>query len=207
MFDLELTIRALLIIAIFTYLIKDTIIYRFAERIFVGLAFAVVAVTGVSVIFNTSLIPATEGNFIGIPGLILGILMFARLSKGLTYVGRWPLALLMGVGSGISLGGIVQTTVTRQMRAIAGTTFTGSPLEVLGSILAVVFALCSILYFIFTYKTGSGILEYPAKLGRLALMLTFGAAYGMTVAGRYALLASNILFLVREWLMGLLGMA
>ncbi len=207
---MTVTISSILTIMVLSYVWKDSILFRFCDYLFVGLAFATVGATGAIVIMNTAILPATKGNFLGIPGLILGLLMFSRFSKNLSYMSRWPLALLMGVGAGISLGGTVQTQVTAQIQAMAEISqyvrAAGNPAAFIGEVVTLVFAVCSILFFIFTIKQ-TGALSLPSKIGRLALMITFGAGYGMTVTGRYALLTDSLILIIRDWIMtGLLGM-
>ena len=205
---IAVSVSAILTIFVLSYIFKDTILFRFCDFLFVGLAFATVGATGAIVIVNTAILPATKGNFSGIPGLILGLLIFSRFSKKLSYMSRWPLALLMGVGAGIALGGTVQTQVTAQMQAMAEVSqyirAARNPIALTGEIITLVFAVCSIIFFIFTIKQ-TGALLLPSKLGRLALMITFGAGYGMTVTGRYALLTDSLILIIRDWIMTLLG--
>ena len=86
------TLAVLLTLAIFSFLYKDNPFYRFAEQLFVGVAAGYFTM----ILIYTGLIPTLinplfyEGKWwYAIPG-ILGIMMWFRFSKKLSWISRIP---------------------------------------------------------------------------------------------------------------------
>jgi hypothetical protein len=200
------TVAALLSLMVMSYIYKYNKFYEFASNTFAGAAFGITTITGVSIILNTGILPAMNGNFGGIPGLILGVLVFTRLSKEWSHFSSWPLALVLGTASGFALGGMVNSQVLQQFLAIGRAKILGVGLaDALGGICLVVFGICATLFFTFTVKDNEA-LRTLRNIGKYGIMLAFGGSFGMEVAGRVALLASRVTLIVRTWLMGLLGL-
>jgi hypothetical protein len=64
--------------------------------------------------------------------------------------------------------------------------------------------LSALLYFFFSWRH-TGIIGGISKLGRVFLMIGFGASFGLTVMGRVSLLIGRVDFLINIWLKQLLS--
>lgn len=217
-------ISALLTLCIFSFLWGDNFFYKFAESLFVGVSAAYLMVVGfwtgiVQNLFGTlapglmrdqlGLLPGLpetkEPEIIYIVPLILSFLMLMRLSPKGGWISRWPLAFFIGATAGVRLLGFFESDFVRQiqntllplvvMQADGTFDFWGS----LQNVTIVVGVMASLVYFFFSVEH-TGAVGKVSRLGIWFLMITFGANFGYTVMGRFALLAQRLEFLFDDWL-------
>ena len=67
------------------------------------------------------------------------------------------------------------------------------------NVLIVLGVAASLSYFFFSWES-KGVLAVPSKIGRIVMMITFGAAFGNTVMGRMSLLIGRLQYLWGTWL-------
>lgn len=215
-------IAALLTLCIFSFLYRDNPFYKFAESVVVGVTAAYWMVVG----FWSTVMPNLIGKLFpafvqswAMPGLspvredfwfmyfipfVLGVLLLWRLMPVGSWVGRWPLAFVIGTFAGLRLLGFLHADFLSQIRN------TLVPLVVMedGSFdwkmsfwntLTVCGVLSGVVYFFFSVEH-KGWVGKVSKSGIWVLMITFGAAFGYTVMGRIALLAIRLEFLMDDWL-------
>ncbi len=205
-------VAAFLTLSIYSVLYRDNPFYRFAEHLFVGVSvgYGIVlsiyqgfipfawkpftaAITGESMIGFIKLIP-----------ICIGLLFFARLSPRHTWLIRYPIAILIGFGSGIAIPNVLRANIFEQTRGTiapfaeiaAGTLSAG---EIFGAILMVIGVICTLTYFFFSLEH-RGAVGGLSKVGIAFLMIGFGSAFGNTVMGRVALLIQRADFLLGDWL-------
>jgi len=188
------TLAAILTIFTFSFLYKDNPLYKFAEHLVVGVGAGYFVV----LLVLTSLKPklwdpvlAGEWWYL-IPGL-LGLMMWFRFSRKLSWLSRYPIAFYIGT-SGVAIPLYMYNNVNRQLSATLdlGMGF-GSMAEVWG-ILIVIGVLTGLMYFFFS-KEHKGAFGAAAKVGIWVLMLGFGASFGYTVMARVSLFVQRIAFL------------
>ncbi|MBI3872583.1 MAG: hypothetical protein HY304_05855 [candidate division Zixibacteria bacterium] len=190
----ELTITALLTLAIYSFLYGDNPFYRFAEHLLVGLSigYSLVLTVG-SIIMPKVVTPLAHGDFAALVPLLLGGAMFLRLS---TRLGRWsqiPMALLIGAGAGASIPAMLQARVLKQMAStISGVGSVDGAIILMG-------VLATLTYFVFT-REQTGLWGKSATVGRYFMMIFFGATFAYTVMSRVALLIGRLEFLLGDWL-------
>lgn len=190
----ELTITALLTLAIYSFLYGDNPFYRFAEHLLVGLSigYSLVLTVG-SIIMPKVVTPLAHGDFAALVPLLLGGAMFLRLS---TRLGRWsqiPMALLIGAGAGASIPAMLQARVLKQMAStISGAGSVDGAIILMG-------VLATLTYFVFT-REQTGLWGKSATVGRYFMMIFFGATFAYTVMSRVALLIGRLEFLLGDWL-------
>ena len=213
---LGIWVAALLTLCIYSFLYRDNPFYRFAEHLFVGISVGY----GIVLSIHQGFIPfawkpfyaaVTGGSFRGLIKLIpigFGLLFFARLSPRHTWLIRYPIAILIGFGSGIAIPNVLRANIFEQTRGTiepfaamhAGTIPQGEMVgTVIGSILMVVGVICTLTYFFFSVEH-RGPVKWLSKVGIAFLMIGFGSAFGNTVMGRVALLIQRIDFLLSDWL-------
>ena len=190
---------ALCTFAIYSFLWKENRFFRAFQNLFVGLAAGYSLVVNFNNIKRQAWGPLIDkGDLSMLVPMLLGILLFTRLSKKYSWVARYPMAFLMGIGSALSMKAIesdfvrqIQASIiTWQGKGIGGT-FNNLVLT-LGTAFALV-------YFFFTFKPTKAT-ELTGRLGRWVLMLCFGAAFGSAVQGRLSLVISQMQFLLKDWL-------
>ncbi len=111
-------IAALLTLAIFSFLVKDNPVYKFAEHLFVGVSAGYwIAYQYHNVLHPNLISKLMEGQWwMIIPG-ILGVLMLMRLVPSIAWISRWALAFIVGTTAGISIIMYLQANVIIQMKA------------------------------------------------------------------------------------------
>ncbi len=199
------TIAAFFTISVFSFMYKDNFMYKIAESIVVGISAGYFTV----LLVWTSLRPKFWEPIVNdhnywylIPGL-LGLLMYFRFSPTLGWLARYPLALYIGIGSGIAIPLQLQTFVLTQVKAtILPVHFIVdnriNP-EGINNFLIVVFVITALIYFFFSLDH-KGIVGRSATFGIWIIMIGFGASFGYTVMARVSLLIGRIQFLMSDWL-------
>lgn len=188
-------IATLLTLCIFSFLYKDNPFYRFAEHLFVGVSAGYWAMYS----WYNVLLPNLgrplfmEHRLILLIPLTLGILMLLRLFPKIGWLSRWPLAFIVGMTSGYYLVTFLQTNALAQARA------TIVPLNNINNVILIVGVATGLLYFFFSTQH-KGAVGVSARIGRMFLMVAFGASFGYTVMARISLLIGRIYFLLEEWL-------
>ena len=218
---------ALLTLCTLSYLYNDNPFYRFAEAVVVGVSAAYYMVVAVW----TAIVPnlfgklwpqAVQSTFM--PGLsaeredywwlyvvplVLGIMVLWRLAPRGAWIGRWPLAFVVGTTAAVRLTGYLEADFLSQIKATilplvamkpdASGTMVFSLGDSVRNILIVFGVLSALVYFLFSVEH-KGVIGRIARAGTWTLMICFGAAFGYTVMGRIALLAIRFEFLFDDWL-------
>ncbi|QOR33746.1 hypothetical protein IMX26_09550 [Clostridium sp. 'deep sea'] len=191
-------IAALGTLGLMSFAIKENPFYRFVEHVYVGIGAAHSVVLGWESLKTTAITPIANGNLIKIVPLIIGLMLYTRFVKGAMWMSRYPLAMLVGIGTGLTIKGTIGAQIIDQVKA------TLLPLTSIDNII-IVFGLLSVLmFFYFTRKNTNKIFNASSRVGRYVMMIAFGALFGNAVMGRMSLMIGRVQFLLGEWL-GLLG--
>ena len=203
-------VAALLTLCIFSFLYRDNPFYRFAEHLFVGISVGYFTVLTI----HQGLIPFawdplwkafTEKQWEGLVRLIpigIGVLFFTRLTPTHAWLIRYPIAILIGVGSGLAIPNVMQADIFRQVHGTL-TPFAEigglEPFQIFGIILMLIGVMSTLTYFFFSVEH-RGVVGGVSKIGIVFLMIGFGSAFGNTVMGRVSLLIQRVDFLMNDWL-------
>ena len=202
-------VGAVCTVAIVTYIFKDNVLFRIAEHVMIGLAAGyTIVVTFYTVGAPEVIIPLfVKGNFILIIPSLLGLMLAVRVFPKLSWISRFPLAILVGSGVGQALPRVLQAQVFQHISSSAKIDFVGLASmgtfygwsQFFGSVILVVGTICGLMYFFFS-KPHTGLIGGSAKIGVIVLMIGFGASFGYTVQARITLFADRVLYLLRDWL-------
>ncbi|MCL1826579.1 MAG: hypothetical protein FWG20_00895 [Candidatus Cloacimonetes bacterium] len=201
-------IGALCTLAIWSFLYKDNPFYKIAEQIFVGISAAYWFVYTIYNILIPNFFEKIFTDFSAnwlllIPG-VLGMMMVLRIFPKLDFLGKYPLALMVGTTAGLGIIMYLKTDVLSQVVSAMVNPFTGGTvLAVLGAFILIVGTLSGLVYFFFS-KKHEGFTGGVARLGIIFLMISFGASFGYTAMARISLLIGRLQFLLGDWL-GILG--
>lgn len=171
-------------------LIKENKFSRIAETTFVAASVANLGVMAVKGIVNTSITPLVQGKYLSLIPILLGSLLFLRLVKSSKYrrISMWSLALLIGVGTGLSMRGAIETNVAKQLEATI-LPITGA--SAFNNIVIIVGVFATLFVFVFTFFTGDKTLQRTEpirRVGRYFIIVMLGALFGNTVMNRLATL-------------------
>ena len=205
-------VAAFLTLSIYSVLYRDNPFYRFAEHLFVGVSvgYGIVVSIYQGFIpfawdpFVAAVIGESPTGFIKLIPIGIGLLFFARLSTRHTWLIRYPIAILIGFGSGIAIPNVLRANIFEQTRGtiapfaeIAAGTLSGW--GIFEAVLMVAGVICTLTYFFFAVEH-RGPVKWLSKVGIAFLMIGFGSAFGNTVMGRVALLIQRVDFLLSDWL-------
>ncbi len=194
-------LAAFLTLCIFSFLYKDNPFYKIAENLVVGTSLGYSVMITLWVAFKPKFWdPLTkEGKFWVIIPAILGLLILFQISKKYMWISRYPMAILLGTGSGFAIPLVFQASVLRQLEAtILKVGFTNK--ELINNFLIVIMCVAGLLYFFFSVHH-KGVVGKVATFGIWVIMVGFGASFGYTVMARISLLIGRIQFLLSDWLM------
>lgn len=209
--EIGIWIAAALTLCLYSFLYRDNPFYKFAEHLFVGVAQGYITAR---IYFDGFLpyvwrplgdavgagdAPARPLEFVVVIPIALGLLFFARFSRGHAWLTRLPLAFIFGTVSGISIPAVLNSQIFEQMNA------TIVPFEAMAAfgvalkvVLVMVGTLTALTYFFFSVEH-RGAVGWLSRVGIWFLMIGFGSAFGNTVMNRVMLLIQRVEFLIQDW--------
>jgi hypothetical protein len=111
-------IQAIGMIAIFSFIFAENPVYRFFEHLYVGAGAGYAISVNIKAIYDNALTPLTqEGKFVLIIPIMLGLMLYARFFKSISWLSRWSIAFLVGIGTGIAIYGGVNSQFVAQIRS------------------------------------------------------------------------------------------
>jgi hypothetical protein len=199
------TVAALLTLAVFSFLYKDNPFYKFAEHLMVGVSAGYwVVLLAYTVVLPKIITPLKAGKWYYIIPTILGILMWARLTRKWSWISRYPLAFYIGVSTGVAIPLEMKAKIIEQLNGsvdlvTAMYSAQAGGMTIVNNILILVGIIAGLIYFFFS-KAHTGATGGIAKFGIGVLMIGFGASFGFTVMARVSLLIERLQFLLFDWL-------
>lgn len=208
------TLGVFLTLCIFSFLYRDNPFYKFAEHLVVGVSagyFVIILYyNGLRPnLFNhlfreNTWVPRFDEWYYLIP-LLLGVAMWTRFSRKWAWISRYPIALYIGIASGIAIPLEMRNRVIQQIiGTVDKTTFNFTKTGMLGlpegvwDVSLVILVLSALVYFFFS-KEHRGWFGGMARIGIYTLMIGFGASFGYTVMARISLFIQRVQY-IRDWI-------
>jgi hypothetical protein len=213
-----LIVSALLTIMVLSYLIGDNPLFRVATHIFVGVAAGYAGAVAWDSVIRPNIVSPIITNGLGglldldllIP-LVLIVMLLFKLSPVTAKLGSLPMAVLVGVGAAVVVGGAITGTLIPQSRAAmlsfrmpeSPVDLGASPLEhILNVLILLLGTVSSLVYFQFS-SLPSKISSEPAErtlailrtTGRVFIAVAFGAMYAGALMAAIIALAERFQFL------------
>ena len=184
--------QALAIIAMWTFLYKENPAFRVAEHLFVGSSAGHAIGMAIGNIYRFGWNPLVHKQqlLLFVP-IILGILLYARFIPKFAWLSRWPVAFLVGVGTGQSIYTAVRTQVINQSIGAMANFSLATPGVAINALIGLFGLLAVLTYFIFTIPQKGPVKQF-ANAGRWIMMVTFGVAFGNVVSGRISVLLGEL---------------
>ncbi len=204
-----------LTISILLYLFfGDNALFRIVTYLFIGVVAGYVTVL---VIFNV-LLPRLgmlifSGNltFMVVGGILalLGILLLLKLSPGLSRLGSVPMAILVGVGAAVAIGGAVFGTIFPQVTGTFNLFNVKSGNRLFEGVYVLVGAVSTLAYFQFNTRSRAvtpvadeettapraTTLEILAKVGQVFIGITLGAMFAGVYTAAITALVERFAFI------------
>lgn len=165
---------AIFAVSILSFAFKDNPIHRLVESLYIGLTAGYVLTTTLNTAYKNTIQPLPQNPLLIVP-IILGLLMYTRLSKKYAYLSNYPIAFITAIGIGLSTRTIIQSDIIKQVVNTAIPLFIPTDaLGTLGNIVIVASAVSAIAYFTYgvEHKGSYGKL---VKVGISFMMISFGA--------------------------------
>lgn len=179
-------VAGLITLAIFSFVFKENPIYRFVEHIYVGASAGYSISVNFGYIRNLGINKLNNGAYITIIPIVLGLFLFLRYSKKLSYLSRWATAFLVAIGVGLSLYGIAKSQLITQVSAtflplVVMKNNTFDFLSSMNNWIMIFGVLGVLIYFFFTTNIRNPIFAAGSKFGRYLMMVSFGVAFGNSI--------------------------
>jgi len=216
-------VAALCALGIFSFLWRENKVYRFFEHVFAGVA------GGLGLVFTwyDGLRPKwwerlheggaglAHGRFtakneglvaVALLEVAVGALWYFSASQKRRWLSRLVMGLMLGAGAGLTFRGVFGQAMPQVLTSFKPIYVAGDVATSISNVVFVVALVCTMAYFLFTVRPSNKPVAGAARLGRLFLMIAFGAFFGNTVMARLALLAERMVFLMDDWIMrGIVG--
>jgi len=195
-----LLIGGILTVMLYTrVLYKDTILYDIAEHLLLGSATAYIFVTGIKSIMSNAITPIqNEGRYILIIPIILGLSLYTQLSEKTRYMSRIPLSIIVGVGLGLTIRRVLLANLVRYTQTAFRPFMGVDGFTAINNVIITLAMITSISYFLMS-RDQTGTYGQVTRIGRIFLMVTFGAYFGGQIMGRLTLLAGRIEYLLKAF--------
>lgn len=195
-------LAAFLTLCIFSFLFKDNLLYQFAEHLFVGISAGyLIAITWHNQMYPNLFEPLLlQGQFLYVIPLLFGFAYFARFIPQIGFLVRYPIAFVLGWGSGAIIPALLQRDLFKQTQGTLLVPEAFARWDTgLWAIIILIGVICTLIYFFFS-RERKGVLKMGSHVGIVFLMLGFGASFGYTVMSRISLLIGRFQFLLGSWL-------
>lgn len=198
----QIWLAALFTVWIYSIAFRDNVFFKFAEHTFVGAAAGHSIVYGVDNVIRYGWTPFTRGALLYGVVFLLGFALYTRYHTKYFWLSRYPLAIMVGTGIGLSMRAtitaefIAQIKSTAELKVLGADAWTG-----FSNLIFIVLVLTVVYYFVFTFPgMHGGGLGIISKVARYGMMAAFGYSFANTVLSRYNMIFGRIDFLMSEWL-------
>lgn len=215
-----------LTLLVFSYLLGDNALFRIVTYIFVGVSSGFVSVILIQqIIWPRLLQPVFSGGnlaeiLLNLVPLILGVLLFTKLSPRFSTLGNFSMAYLVGIGAAVIIGGAVFGTLLPQSVATINLFDLNSPTarqigplwQLLQGIVFILGVLTTLVYFQFSARSKlkqnqperPKLVEGIARFGQVFIAITLGALFAGVYGTAITALIERLDFL-RETVLKLFG--
>jgi hypothetical protein len=200
----------LLTLMVFSYLIGDNPLFRIAVYLFIGVSsgYAATVIVHYVLLPRLRLFQSNDLNqfILAIVPLLFGVSLLAKLSPRISWIGNFAMAVLVGVGAAVAIGGALLGTLMPQVGAAINTfdvSAAGGRLGVASKLLQGVVMLSGTVFTLASFHFSAGraadgtpkrnsIIEGIAWVGRLFIAITLGVLF----AGVYV---SALTAMIERW--------
>ena len=196
--DPSIWIMAIFTIGITSLAFRDNPLAKFAEHAFLAAQAGNLLTMAWRNIHKLGIEPIMKGSIIMVIPILFGLALYTRYSKKYLWVSRYPTALMVGIGTGVTVRGFVEFQFTQQI------VDTFKPLNSFNNIFFVFAVMICLLYFVFSLMPQNPAFQKPMSYitttGRYLMMIALGAAMANTLTQRVGQYAGRIMFLLFDWL-------
>lgn len=205
-----LIIGFILTLFVFSFVLGDNPLYRFAVHLLVGVSAGYAAVLIIQdvllpvfqdVIEN----PADPDNILLFFPLLLSFLLLLKLFPRLAWLGNSSMAILMAIGAAVGLIGAITGTLIPLVTASYRGDLEGFGGGIAGLLVAIL-TICTLFYFHFTghLSPDGGVVmpvwqKYAGLAGQVVITITLAALFAATLSTSLILLSNRVGFFINEF--------
>ncbi|MDP2872781.1 MAG: hypothetical protein Q8P31_09620 [Bacillota bacterium] len=203
----QLWLAAFITIGIYSFLWKENPLQKIGEYMIVGMGVAHSILMGYQNVKSMAWEPMVKKGvwYMAIP-LVLGLLLWTRWFKRISYLSRPSISLLVGVSGAVALRGALDADLFGQLVATIRLPLDNVYNWIL--IVGVVGTLTHFMYILPGMGAGPGrrnflgeVLQFiGVYLGQSTIMIALGAAFAYTIMGRVSVVIGRVQFLFRDWI-------
>jgi len=199
-------LSALLTICSYSLLYGDNPLFRIGVYTYAGTVIGHSVVTGYFTLKSRFLPLFTGQKPILIIPLILGIMSLFVAWRKYAWVASFPIAVMIGVGTGISMRALMMTDIIGNVKAViseAALIFTPPLTDQIGYLIKVIFTPIAVFYLLFTVfvrSPASKPVEYLRTIGKYIFLIYFGLSVGSAIMQLSGLAVSSLYRLIKLWL-------
>lgn len=206
----------ILTLLVFSYILGDNVLFRFAIHLFIGVAAGYVAVIALDSVIVPKLVkPLVTGSpgerLLALIPFILSAMLLAKTSQRWSGVGSPAMAYLVGVGAAAIIGGAILGTLFPQVSAsvnafdLQAIQSSGKSLvwELFNGSILLLGALTTLAYFHFGVRSHAGLppakpfwLQVISNIGLVFIAITFGVLFAGVYAAAMSALIERLDFLI-----------
>jgi len=162
-------------LSVLSMLWKENPAFKFGQQGIIGTLIANTILVRMKSLISIGLKPLAAGRITLIVPMVLGLMLYTRLSREYAWISKYPTSLMVGVGTGVMIMGTLRGQIIDQVKKTILDVFTATDLmSTINGILILIGVVTSITFWIFT-KEHTGGLGIVAKIGRIYLMFSLGA--------------------------------
>ena len=200
---IQIWLASLFTIWIYSIAFRDNDFFKFAEYTFVGAAAGHSLVYGVDNLRKVGWNNIVGGAPLYIIAILLGLILYSRYHPQYFWLSRYPLAIMVGLGIGLSMRAVVTAEFIAQIKATAGIQVLGvtDPIKLVSNIIFIVLVLTTVYFFLFTFpKAHEGGLGIIPQIARYGMMAAFSYSFANTVLSRYNMIFGRLDYIYNSWL-------
>lgn len=192
-------IGTLFVISVMSMLWRDNLFFRFGQAAIMGATIAHYIFMNFQSVYKNGIIPLMAGNVMFVIPILLGLLMYTRLSKDIAWLAKYPTSVLVGVGTGVMITGTLRGQIIDQVKQTILDAFTG-----INGIIILIGVVTALSFFLFT-KEHTGTLGTCVKIGRVFLMISLGANFSGELVWYLTQMIGRLMYILNEFVWPLLG--
>lgn len=205
-----LVVGFVLSLFIFSFVLGDNPLYRFAVHLLVGVSAGYAAVLIIKTVLWPVVLsiienPADSGNLALLFPLLLALLLLLKLFPRVAWLGNSSMAILMAVGAAVGLVGAITGTLI----PLVISSYSGDLDDLGGGIIGLfvgILTVCTVLYFHFTGRLnndGEVVMpvwqRYAGLVGQVVITITLAALFASTLSTSLILLSNRVSFYIDEF--------
>jgi len=196
---------ALMIIGQFTMLWKDNLYFRVTTRIVVGYYMMYMMCYYVAMIYGRTWNAMTvQGEWWWAVAIILGLLMYTRISRQYAWIAKYPMSIALGAGVGTVSVAILRAQVLDQITYTVTDLFTATSAYALFNAIVIAVALVTTISYFFFTREHTGPLGWSAAVGRAFMMCSIAVIWAGDYMWAMAMLSGVLSYMVNTVVKGLM---